>query len=184
MLASFCGYAGRFVSGVVGNSRRHVFSCRGSFIFLSCLSSTSFLLPVSLEDSSAWIQPYISFVFPVDSSAWIQPCISFLFPVSLEDSSAWIQPRISFLYSVSLEDSSAWIEPCISLKVSISRLFGRQLGMNTTFMSFLFPVSQEDRAVWIQPCWLYRKTSIQINKQIILRNHVTITGENVELMFN
>ena len=32
-LASFCGCAGRFVSGLVGNSRRHVLSCRGSFFF-------------------------------------------------------------------------------------------------------------------------------------------------------
>ena len=31
-LASFCGCAGRFVSGLVGSSRRHVLSCRGSFI--------------------------------------------------------------------------------------------------------------------------------------------------------
>ena len=30
-LASFCGCAGRFVSGLVGNSRRHVLSCRGSY---------------------------------------------------------------------------------------------------------------------------------------------------------
>ena len=29
-LASFCGCAGQFVSGLVGNSRRHVLSCRGS----------------------------------------------------------------------------------------------------------------------------------------------------------
>ena len=29
-LASFSGCAGRFVSGLVGNSRRHVLSCRGS----------------------------------------------------------------------------------------------------------------------------------------------------------
>ena len=28
-LASFCGCAGGFVSGLVGNSRRHVLSCRG-----------------------------------------------------------------------------------------------------------------------------------------------------------
>ena len=32
-LASFCGCAGRFVSGLVGNSRRQVLSCRGSYIF-------------------------------------------------------------------------------------------------------------------------------------------------------
>ena len=32
-LASFCGCAGRFVSGLVGNSRRHVLSCRGSYVF-------------------------------------------------------------------------------------------------------------------------------------------------------
>ena len=31
-LASFCGCAGRFVSGLVGNSRRHILSCRGSTI--------------------------------------------------------------------------------------------------------------------------------------------------------
>ena len=31
-LISFCGCAGRFVSGLVGNSRRHVFSCRDSFV--------------------------------------------------------------------------------------------------------------------------------------------------------
>ena len=31
-LASFCGCAGRFVSGLVGNSRRYVLSCHGSFI--------------------------------------------------------------------------------------------------------------------------------------------------------
>ena len=30
-LASYCGCAGQFVSGVVGNSRRHVLSCCGSF---------------------------------------------------------------------------------------------------------------------------------------------------------
>ena len=32
-LASFCGCGGRFVSGLVGNSRRHVLSCRGSYGF-------------------------------------------------------------------------------------------------------------------------------------------------------
>ena len=31
-LGSFCGCAGRFVSGLVGNSRRYVLSCRGSYI--------------------------------------------------------------------------------------------------------------------------------------------------------
>ena len=31
-LASLCGCAGRLVSGLVGNSRRHVLSCRGSYI--------------------------------------------------------------------------------------------------------------------------------------------------------
>ena len=34
-LASFCGCAGRFVSGLVGNSRRHVLSCRGSALYHS-----------------------------------------------------------------------------------------------------------------------------------------------------
>ena len=29
--ASFCGCASRFVSGLVGNSQRHVLSCRGSY---------------------------------------------------------------------------------------------------------------------------------------------------------
>ena len=32
-LASFCGCAGRFSSGLVGNFRRHILSWRGSFIF-------------------------------------------------------------------------------------------------------------------------------------------------------
>ena len=31
-LASFCGCTDRFVSGLVGNSRRHVLSCRGWFL--------------------------------------------------------------------------------------------------------------------------------------------------------
>ena len=30
-LARFCGCAGRFESDLVGNSRSHVLSCRGSF---------------------------------------------------------------------------------------------------------------------------------------------------------
>ena len=30
-LASFCGCAGRFVSSLVGNSRRHILSCRGLY---------------------------------------------------------------------------------------------------------------------------------------------------------
>ena len=34
-LASFCVCVGRFVSGLVGNSRRHVLSCRGSCLFIS-----------------------------------------------------------------------------------------------------------------------------------------------------
>ena len=33
-LASFCGCAGRFVSGLVENSRRHYLSCRGSYIYI------------------------------------------------------------------------------------------------------------------------------------------------------
>ena len=33
-LASFCGCAGWFVSGLVGNSRRHILSCRGSYVLL------------------------------------------------------------------------------------------------------------------------------------------------------
>ena len=33
-LASFCGCAGSFVSGLVGNSRRHILSCRGSYEFV------------------------------------------------------------------------------------------------------------------------------------------------------
>ena len=32
IIASFCGCAGRFVSGLVGSSRRQVLSCRGSNI--------------------------------------------------------------------------------------------------------------------------------------------------------
>ena len=30
--ASFCDCAGRFVSGLVGDSRRHIFAWRGSFV--------------------------------------------------------------------------------------------------------------------------------------------------------
>ena len=41
-LASFCGCAGRFVSGLVGNSRRHIFSWRGSFCL--CCTSISIIL--------------------------------------------------------------------------------------------------------------------------------------------
>ena len=32
-LASFCGCAGRFVSGLFGNPRRHILSCHGSIFF-------------------------------------------------------------------------------------------------------------------------------------------------------
>ena len=32
--ASFCSWAGQFASDLVGNSRRHVFSWRGSFVYL------------------------------------------------------------------------------------------------------------------------------------------------------
>ena len=38
-LASFCGCAGRFVSGLVGKSRRHVLSCRGSIKLQTCYAS-------------------------------------------------------------------------------------------------------------------------------------------------
>ena len=38
-LASFCDCAGRFVSCLVGSSRRHVLSCRGSFYIVLFLSS-------------------------------------------------------------------------------------------------------------------------------------------------
>ena len=38
-LASFCGCAGRFVSVLVGKSRRHVLLCRGSYISLSKCNS-------------------------------------------------------------------------------------------------------------------------------------------------
>ena len=33
-LASFCGCTGRFVSGLVGNSQRHVLSCHGTYIYI------------------------------------------------------------------------------------------------------------------------------------------------------
>ena len=35
ILASFCGCAGRFVSGLVGNSRRHVLSYCGSYVLFN-----------------------------------------------------------------------------------------------------------------------------------------------------
>ena len=37
-LAGFCGCAGRFDAGLVGNSRRHVLSCRGSTTSLTLMS--------------------------------------------------------------------------------------------------------------------------------------------------
>ena len=40
-LASFCGCAHRFVSGLVGNSRKHIFSCRGSYIHTDDRSNNS-----------------------------------------------------------------------------------------------------------------------------------------------
>ena len=33
-LASFCGCAGRFVSGMVGDSQRHILSCGSSYVFI------------------------------------------------------------------------------------------------------------------------------------------------------
>ena len=46
-LISFCGCAGRFVSGLVGNSRRHVLSCHVSHVvsifWIMLLSSGSYL---------------------------------------------------------------------------------------------------------------------------------------------
>ena len=40
-LASFCDCAGRFVSGLVRNSRRHVLSCRGSHV-CACFRSIKY----------------------------------------------------------------------------------------------------------------------------------------------
>ena len=40
-LASFCGCAGRFVSGLVGNSPRHVLSCRGSYTCILKVDETA-----------------------------------------------------------------------------------------------------------------------------------------------
>ena len=54
-LATLCGCADRFVSGRVGNSRRHVLSCRGSFVSVPdhCLffyySTPSTLFPFRLH---------------------------------------------------------------------------------------------------------------------------------------
>ena len=77
-LASFCGCAGRFVSGLVGNSRRHIFSCRGSSvldIFLGMLDVAYFCGCIFLQDwcycpismsRSVWSRNYrmITAMFP------------------------------------------------------------------------------------------------------------------------
>ena len=46
-VASFCGCAGRFVSGLVGNSRRHVLSCRGSGTFCLVLNDNHLNFQIS-----------------------------------------------------------------------------------------------------------------------------------------
>ena len=52
-LASFCGCAGRFLSYLVGNSRRHILSCRGSYVsrIPYCLSCMPYFVYVF---SSPW----------------------------------------------------------------------------------------------------------------------------------
>ena len=63
-LASFFGCAGQFVSGLVGNSRRHVLSCRGSYVLQALfkikysilvavvrLSQTTKLVPCSASEN-------------------------------------------------------------------------------------------------------------------------------------
>ena len=88
-LASFCGCAGRFVSGLVGNSQRHVLSCCGSFYIymiatecvlrrqahLGKISYVAILLSPSVRDvlrfSLAYITSIVLFVLrfcgPVNS---------------------------------------------------------------------------------------------------------------------
>ena len=43
-LASYCGCAGRVVSGLVGNSRRHVLTCRGSLNNRNLILSTDLVI--------------------------------------------------------------------------------------------------------------------------------------------
>ena len=47
-LASFRGCAGRFVSGLVGNSRRHVLSCRGSHVYHLFQMTNQYILFLAL----------------------------------------------------------------------------------------------------------------------------------------
>ena len=62
-LASFCGCTGWFVSGLVGNSRRHVLSCHGSFV---CLLEGRFLGVISEHKLSQWTtKPTKYYVCPV-----------------------------------------------------------------------------------------------------------------------
>ena len=56
-LASFCGCAGRFLSYLVGNSRRHILSCRSSHVshISYCLSCMPYFVSVFLFSLVSWV---------------------------------------------------------------------------------------------------------------------------------
>ena len=73
-IASYCGCAGRFVSVLVGNSRRHVLTCRGScafsFFFLQFLRECWFFLSLcELLWAETW-QNQQSDCAPSEDSDW------------------------------------------------------------------------------------------------------------------
>ena len=50
-LACFCGCTGRFVSGLIGNTRRHLLSCRGSFLINSSFEELTVFYTKTSYDS-------------------------------------------------------------------------------------------------------------------------------------
>ena len=54
LLASFCGCAGRFVSGLVGNSRWHILLCRGTNVFLFNLYYFKYHNDSKFSDGQFW----------------------------------------------------------------------------------------------------------------------------------
>ena len=71
-LASFCGCVGQFVSGMVGNSRRHVLSCRGSIFITLLLRDTK---GSDLPDATPIVK-VMNNVYYLDNRRWVQTWFS------------------------------------------------------------------------------------------------------------
>ena len=56
-LASICGCAGRFVSGLVGNARRHVLSCR-AHMFSHSFNKSNMILCTHITDTYPYLLKY------------------------------------------------------------------------------------------------------------------------------